>query len=165
MDQPFPLHVTLSNLVAAPVLGEEDFMTRKLSAQCHDSTYRIMHLFDNLSIIFAAAGLSNPSWVKLRTSVSLKEARSTLSVPGPPLINTNWMELPLVPSVHQPGKMERKNGQTFDPRGLLCTFKDFVWAENIRLERLSICRLGLTPHIQRAGSDAQLQEVYSVPLI
>lgn len=163
MDQPFPLHVTLSSLVAGRIFGE-DIMTRSLFTQIHDSTCRVMHLLDNLRIIFAAAGLYDPNWNKFGISKSLREARSALSVSGPRLVSTNWIDSPCIPSLAVPGKMERKKGLTFDPRDLLCTFKDFVWAENIRLERLSICRLGTTKQIQRAGLDAQLQEVCSVPL-
>lgn len=139
-------------------------MTRTLSTKVHDSTNRIMHLFDNLKIIFAAAGLHNPSADRFSPSVSFKEARSAPSVPGPTLVNTNWIRRPLVPSPHEPLKLEIKESLAFDPRDLLCTFKNFVWAEKIRLERLSICRLGLAKHIQRAGSNAQLQEECSVPL-
>ena len=162
MEQPFPLHVTLSSLVAHR--NPEDIMCGNLSTQCHGSTYRVLHLFDNLTIIFAAAGLYRSSWVNDGTSKWLKEARSALSLPGPLLINTKWMERPLVPSLRHPGKLREGRSLKFDPRDLLCTFKDFVWAESIRLEKLSICRLGLAQHIRRAGSDAQLQEVCSVPL-
>ena len=68
-----------------------------------------------------------------------------------------------VPSPYEPGAFERKR-LTFDPRDLIHTFKDFIWAEDIRLDRLSICPLGLPKLIQRAGLDAQLPELYSVPL-
>lgn len=69
----------------------------------------------------------------------------------------------LVPSPSQPGKVETYS-PCIDPRELIRIFKHFVWAENVRLERLSICPLGVANQIRKEGPDAQLSESCSVPL-
>ena len=163
MNRPFPLHITLSSLTALPTKGEGTMATTLVS-QCHDSTCRLNHLFYNLTVIFAAAGLHDISSVHPHLLEKLKEARSSLSLPGVSLISTHLTVRKLVPSLNQPGKKECERPLKFNPRDLLRTFEDFVWAENIRLERLSICSLGLNKHIRKAGLQAQLQEACSVPL-
>lgn len=161
--QPLPLHLTLSSLVAAPLEGQ-DIMVSSLLAQCHDSTSRVRHLCNNPAIIFAAAGLFDLSTERRDRRIQLQT--TGLSLPRVSLIGTKFMRsLGLVRSLRQPGKVQREMHQKFDCRELVRIFKDFVWADNIRLERLSICPLGLTNIIRQVGSDARLREACSVSLV
>ncbi len=162
LNQPLPLHVTLSSLIASRLEGQS-IMVNTLVAQCHDPTSRVKHLMNNLAIIYAAAGLNNLS--SLRPSLRLALKTTGLSIPRVSLIKTSGVfRGKIVPSTNHPGKMGHEKRPTFDSRDLVRTFRDFVWAENIRLERVSICQLGLTNHILEAGSNAQLSEACSVSL-
>ena len=163
MSQPLPLHVTLSSLVGRPFdktgrplrgMGNRVLV---LAALCHDTTSRVRHLRDNLAIIFAAATLFDESLL----SVSFQA--DSVWLPQVGLINMAYVRGNLVPSPTQPGKFKTQYPE-IDPRDLTPTFKDFVWAENIRLEMLSICPLGLYKQIRREGPNAQLSEMCSVPL-
>ena len=160
MTQPLPLHITLSSLVAKPVRNQ-DIKVLTLFASCHDPTSRVGHLRNNLTIIFAAAGLFDQS--SLRSVHRRKFKENPVSVPGVSLITMRGIRGNLVPSRTEPGKV-RDYRPDIDSRDLTRTFKDFVWAENIRLERLSICQLGINAQTRRAGPDAQLSEACSVPL-
>ena len=154
--QSLPLHVTLSSLVASPSITADNRVF-SLVAQCHDPTYGFRHLCNNLAIIFAAAGLFKQSTLSSSIRTDLKENK--VRPPAVTLIKARTRGI--VPSRTHPGYFKTyKLG--IDPRDLTRTFKDFVWAENIRLERLSICPLGLHKQLQR-GLD-ELPEACSVPL-
>ena len=158
MNQPLPLRVTLSGLVANPVRNQ-DIMARTFVAKCHDPTFRLNHLCNNLAIIFEAAGLYNPSLSR--------RLQKLLGLPlsGVCLIQTSLIpSSKLVPSRHQPGRLKGEERPEVDSQELVRTFKDFVWADNIRLERLSICRLGFRKRISQQGPDAQLLEACGVSL-
>lgn len=64
----------------------------------------------------------------------------------------------------QPGKLQQERPPLFETREINQKFENFVFAENIRLERLSLCELGLLKAIEKFGAEAQLTEVCSVPL-
>jgi activating signal cointegrator complex subunit 1 len=53
-----------------------------------------------------------------------------------------------------------------DATGLLEQFKDFVWAEDIRIEKIAICKMGAKKIFDDAGNliDEAYEEVASVPL-
>ena len=160
MTQPLPLHITLSSLVATPV-RHQDIKILTFFASCHDPTSRVGHLRNNLTIIFAAAGLFDQSSLHSLHCIRLKE--NELYIPGVSLITMKGIRGNLVPSRTEPGKVKDYK-PNIDSRDLTRTFKDFVWAENIRLERLSICPLGVIKQLRTAGPDAQLSEACSVPL-
>lgn len=64
----------------------------------------------------------------------------------------------------QPGKLREPGPPLFETKDIIQKFENFVFAEDIRLERLSLCELGLQRKIRRFGTEARLQEVCSVPL-
>lgn len=158
MNQPLPLRVTLSGLIASPT-GYHDIMAHTFYAQCHDPTFRVNHLCNNLAIIFEAAGLYNPSSsYRIQKSVGF-------ALSGVCLIQTGLIpSSEFVPARRQPGKLQRSKSLKIDSRDLVRTFKEFVWADNIRLERLSICQLGFHKRARQQGLDAQLLEACSVSL-
>lgn len=162
MTRPLPLHLTLRGLHATPrdLLG---LIPVKLYAQCHESTSRLRHLCNNLAIIFAAAGLYDPSSEHPFRRNRLKTTGSPLE--NVSLIKTSFIRSAgVVPSPIQPGKLQQKPAPIIEPRELVRVFRDFVWAENIKLDRLSICPLGLYKRIRKEGSKARLCEECSVPL-
>ncbi len=53
---------------------------------------------------------------------------------------------------------------TGDASRLRAQCKDHIWAKNARLDRLSICQLGVTGLGGGTNFDATLSEVFSVPL-
>ena len=160
MTQPLPLHITLSSL-AVTTSHNRPRRVNALAAQCHDPTFRVRHLCNNLAIIFAVAGLFDQSSLSTSLFTELKE--NELPLPGVVLITTRGIRGKVGPSSRQPGKFVTYS-PNINSQDLTRTFKDFVWAESIRLERLSICPLGLAKQIRRAGQDAQLSEACSVPL-
>ena len=142
-------------------MGQE-FKTHTFSAHSHDPTYRLWHLKNNLAFIFEAAGFLNPGALPQRCRDPRKPE---ISLPGVPLIRNHQIYTgEVVSSPKHPGKMQRKRPEPIESRDLVRTFKDFIWADNIRLERISICPLGLYKQIRRAGQDAQLAESFTVPL-
>ena len=163
LNQPLPLHITLSSLAAGQLMGQ-DKMVRTLTAQCHDPTSRVSHLCNNLAIIFAAAGLLDLPSERYIHRVQLKTAGLTL--PGVSLIRTDFIKsTEYVPFPKHPGKLQEEKRLVFDCQELIRTFRDFVFANNIRLDRLSICPLGFQRLIRRAGSEAQLPETFIVSLL
>lgn len=152
ITQPLPLHLTLSSVVAKLFMGQ-DIIVNTLVAKAYDPTSRIHHLCNNLAIVFAAAGLYNIFIDKVPHRIILKTMGRPLL--GVPLIRTEVLRPETyIPSPTQTGKMQRKDPPVIDSRDLVRIFKDFVWADKIRLERLSICPPGLTKHVRQAGSDA-----------
>lgn len=162
MNQPLPLKVTLSGLAAAS--PGQDVMVRTLLAQCRDPTSRVGHLMNNLAVIFEAAGLFDLSSERRWNRIHLRTMSPPLA--RVPLIKTSLIRRKrVIPSLNQPGKVQMDTPPTIDSRDLVRIFKDFVWADSIRLERVIICSLGITTHIRDVGSDAQLSEACSVSLI
>ena len=162
MTRPLPLHLTLRGLRGAP-LGDQDIMVKVLSAQCYESTSRVRHLCNNLAIIFAAAGLHNPYSARPSHRIALQT--TGLPLGNVSLIRTAFIRpTGLVPSREQPGKFRNRVAPEIDSRDLVRIFRDFVWADNIRLDRLSICPLGLHRLIKQEGLKARLCEDFSVPL-
>ena len=160
LTQPLPLHVTLSSLVAGSSARTSVNRVYSLAALCHDPKSSLHHLSNNLAIIFAAAGLfKQSSLTRIRTES--KENKFFLPTVALIVLAPLGRGQNLVPSPTQPGRFETYN-PGIDPRDLTRTFKDFVWAENIRLERLSICPLGVANQLLR-GLD-KLPEACSVPL-
>ena len=159
--EPFPLRLTLSGLSAS--IGN-DHKARNLRAQCHDPTSRVRHLSHNLGIIFAAAGLNDLNAMIANDRILFKSIG--LPTPHVRLMNLTLIQSPeLVPSRRWPGRLTQKRHPGIESQELVRDFKDFVWADNIILEKLSLCRLGLLQGIRRAGPYAQLTEVCSVPLV
>lgn len=162
MTRPLPLHLTLRGLLAAPI-DDQDIMVKTLNAQCYESTSRVHHLSNNLAIIFAAAGLHNPYSESMAHRIRLQTAGIRLGKVS--LIRTDLIRpKTLIPSPEQPGRLQRETPPNFDSRVLVRIFRNFVWADNIRLDRLSICPLGLYKRIRKEGSKARLREECSVPL-
>ena len=63
-----------------------------------------------------------------------------------------------------PNKLQQTPAPAFETMDILQKFENFVFAEDVRLEKLSLCELGLQKQIIRFGAEAQLSEVCSVPL-
>ena len=154
MTQPLPLHVTLSG-ISTKFLSNN---TPNLAAQGHDPTSRVRHLRNNLAKIFAAAGLFDQS--------SLRAAFGKVYQPAVLLIRMDRRRDrsgKLIPSHTQPGTV-KTYVPYFDCRELVRTFIEFVGADHLRLERMSLFAVGFSMRFDRADPDAQLSESCSVPL-
>lgn len=64
----------------------------------------------------------------------------------------------------QPDKYRSVLAPLFETGEITQKFKDFVFAENIRLQRLSLCKLGLQTRLEKFGEETDLSEICSVPL-
>ena len=61
--------------------------------------------------------------------------------------------------------MEKEESRPLiDARELIPRYRDFLWAETFRLERLSLCQMGVTRQGEGLDLDVQLGEVFGVPL-
>lgn len=110
--QPLPLHITLSSLVAAPSNGQ-DIIVQTLAAKCRDNMSLVSHLCTNLAIIFAAAGLFDPSSERRERRIQLKTAG--LFLPRVSLVRTAFTPTPrMVQSSKQPGKVQHERTPSFD---------------------------------------------------
>ena len=129
-------------------------------AQSFDPTSLVSHLSNNLAIIFAASGLYDLSSTSLLRRIQLKT--TGIPLPGASLINMSYIRSERdMGSPKQSGKRKHHNNPNFDSRGVIRTFKDLGRAEIIRLERLSLCPLGITKRVRQKGYP-QLSEAYSV---
>ena len=70
----------------------------------------------------------------------------------------------LVQNQNDGGRMKQTLPPMFETWGITQKFETFVLAEEIELERLSLCELGLTKDFLRFGEEARLREICSVPL-
>ncbi|CAF9914051.1 MAG: hypothetical protein ALECFALPRED_009219 [Alectoria fallacina] len=70
----------------------------------------------------------------------------------------------IIRDTEQPDKFRRADSPLFETQDIIKKFEDFVFAENIKLEKLSLCELGLQTALEKFGAETRLQEVYSVPL-
>lgn len=149
-----PLSITLSRLFCKPGL---EAATLTLSVVASDPTRRLGLLLKSIRHTFTQAGL--------------------LDYPGPGYFNPDEHPIrvmnlrskgPIVRHGKKPTKLKTKTPSKIDARPLLEQFKDEVWVEGARLEKLSLCKLGLATEIMRAGGnlDSQmgLNEIFSVPL-
>ena len=131
-------------------------------AQSFDPKSRVSHLSNNLAIIFAASGLYDLSSISLLRCIQLKI--TGIPLPGVSLIKLSYIRSERdMASPRQSGTRNHHDKPIFDSRGIIRTFKDCVLADNIRLERLSLCPLGITKRVRQTGYP-QLSEAYSVSL-
>lgn len=120
-----------------------------------DSTSRLSPFLDEIRRAFRAAGFQTPG---LRPEINHGHIKllSTKHASSRPKT--------LVRSPKEPSKFQRPEVPRFETRNIIQKFENFVFVEDIRLERLSLCELGLGKQIERFGAEAQLSEVCSVPL-
>ena len=151
-----PLSVSISGLFCTP--GREA-KTFTLSTISYDATHRVRNLKVGLAHAYQAAGLS-PKPQRPRDPQAQAAIGGILGSSGTPvcLVKTPCSDK-VIPSKRTPGKLRRSPRPTFNARGLLERYKDHVWMENAPLDRISICRLG----ISKRGVE-ELPEVFSVPL-
>ena len=151
-----PASVSISGLYCQP--GKEA-KTFRLRTHSYDATHRVRNLKLRLAHAYQAAGLSPKTRhsrdLQVRAAIGgiLGSSGATVSLVTTPQLNK------VVPSKRAPGKFQHLQLPPFDARGLLERYKDHVWMENAPLDRISICRLG----ISKRGAE-ELPEVFSVPL-
>ena len=146
------LTVTLSGVDSFKPLPGKGSLHWRLQASCTDTTSRINPFLDEIKQSLDLAGFQIP---KLR-----------LPQPETIVLLSTMSSRPheFIPDSKQPGKYRRVLPPLFETGDIIQKFKNFVFAEDIRLERLSLCELGLQKQIERFGAEAQLSEVCSVPL-
>ena len=151
-----PLSVSISGLFCKPGM---EVKTRNLSTISYDATHRVRNLKLGLAHAYQAAGLS-PKSQRPRDPQARAAIGGILGSSGAMvrLVKTPYSSK-VIPSKLKPGKFVRAPLPPFDARGLLERYKDHVWMENAPLDRISICRLG----ISKRGAE-ELPEVFSVPL-
>ena len=129
-------------------------MNRRLHALCTDSTSRLRPFLDEIRRSFDAAGFRI---APLRQTYEFEQRIVLLStMSNRP--NT------IIRDTEQPDKFRRADSPLFETQDIIKKFEDFVFAENIKLEKLSLCELGLQTALEKFGAETRLQEVYSVPL-
>lgn len=127
-------------------------MTLRLSTLYSDSTSRLGRFLDEIWQSFELAGLQVP----------LEAAPEHIVIVDS--MHASNRPKTIVRDRKQPSKLRQALPPLFETENITRKFENFVFAENIRLERLSLCKLGLLGEISRLGAEAQLQEICSVLL-
>lgn len=151
--RPPSLAITLSG-VHSKSTPEWGTLNRVLHTLCTDSTSRLGPFLDEIRQSFDDAGFD------IARLTQTKSEHVTL------LKNVHAFKGPrqIIPDHAQAGKFRRAPARLFETKDITQKFENFVFAENIKLERLSLCRLGLGKKLARFGKETQLSEVCSVPL-
>ena len=156
------------------IVDMEGFLTQRnmeshaihLSTRIVDHSHRLRVLQEAIKGAFRMAGFAERSPAKYSTAApsALLGYRPTEVVR---LFNTVAVDRD-VPSEKHPGYMRRQYGPPMDVRDLIDQCRNKVWMENIRLDRVSLCRLGIAAKILRGAggidSGLELEEDFSVPL-
>lgn len=155
------LTITLSGVYSKPLLAQEGLypdrgsLDWRLKTSCADSTSRLRPFLDEIRRCFDVSGFQipgarprNPDYLVILLSTMHAWSRSRK----------------LVRDSEEPYKLRAADPPLFETKDITKKFENFVFAESLRLERLSLCELGLTKRIQKMGAEAQLLEVCSVPL-
>lgn len=151
--RPPSLAITLSGVhsKSTPKWGT---LNRVLHTLCTDSTSRLGPFLDEIRQSFDDAGFG------IARLTQTKSEHVTL------LKNVHAFKGPreYILDHAQAGKFRRAPARRFETKDITQKFENFLFAENIKLERLSLCRLGLGKKLGRFGEETQLPEVCSVPL-
>lgn len=157
-----PIQVTVSGLRCG--LEGLEAATRYLDIEAYDYTHRLGALYQVFKCAYRSIhlyndktprGSSNPKagFEKFKNSASSK-------------FRIRFVDTMLcLDRERQRQSHERPPLPQFDARELITQCEDRVWIDEIRLDRLSICEMGLTRRVQ-GGIDSpdELFEVFSSPL-
>ena len=116
LEAPAPLTVTLHSLTAM----KQPQKTTSLYATPLDSTGRLLPFCETLRSNFVDAGFAHPENRPLKLHATI--------------LNTIYAQ--------GVGKGRRKKSLELDARELIEGCEGFVWAEEVRLERIAICEMG-----------------------
>ena len=149
-----PLSITLSGLLCRPGV---EAATLRLSVKASDPTHRLRHFLKSIRHAFIEGGLLNKNDPQYPNPDEQPIAVMRLPYIGPIVRSKKW-----------PTKVRTKPPPKIDARPLLERYKDEVWVEGARLEKLSLCQMGLQREITRARGSVdpqmKLNEISSVPL-
>lgn len=146
------LTITLSGVYSRPI-PDHGTLNWRLSTPYTDSTHRLVPLLNEIRLSFDAGGFSS--------------GMEPADYPESVILLSNMPNRPKkksVPDLKKPGRLGRHGPPVFETKDIVQKFENFAFAENFRLEKLSLCKLGLHAEIERHGADAELQEVCSAPL-
>lgn len=128
--------------------------SRFLKTPYIDSTSRLGPLLDHIRRYFHVAGFQVPGLIpEYYGYITFLDTQHASSRPKT-----------VVPHYKQANRIGRALSPLLETKDIIQKFENFVFAEDIRLERLSLCELGLQKAIEKFGAEAQLSEVCSVPL-
>ncbi len=161
-----PVSVSLRGLHCGRIGAEADALF--LGTNVVDLTHRLHHLRETIQHAYRDVGLqilTNSS--DAETSRARKENQAS-SVFSMGILRSTCQPPRKIPDRKHRGKLRNSPAPRYDFRELVNQYKDRTWSEDIRLDRVSICQMGLTQSIARHGggidSDLGLSEVFSVPL-
>ena len=148
-----PLTFTLSGVRCTHLRGQGTLNWR-LHALCTDSTSRLRPFLDEIRRSFDAAGFR------------IAPLRQTYKYGEHVVLLSTMSNRPnaIIRDTKQPDKFRQVYPPLFETQDIIKKFEDFVFAENIRLEKLSLCELGLQTALGKFGAETRLPEVCSVPL-
>lgn len=139
-----------------------------LSTNVVDVTHRLRPLIDIIRNAYREAGLLylNPSHdAETKRFRQENEVSSTFSMT---LLKSKHHQARIISSGKIRGKLRRSPLPRYDIRDIINQYKDKTWSDEIKLDRVSICQLGLAKSLRHQDggmdSDIGLSEVFSVPL-
>jgi hypothetical protein len=149
-----PMRVTISSLVLPNNNRDPALRTLWLNAVCQDSSSRIHRFAETLQQCFTAAGFLAANQRPLNLQLRIIDMR----VLKTQKTNNAWWIRKAI------GK-DVKHSPLLDAQDLIERYKEYEWAKDIRLEKLSISETG-RKHVLENGKEVDwtYREVASTPL-
>lgn len=133
-----------------------------------DLTQRLNPLLEAIRYAYVESGLLNPKHKSDAETDRFRTQDKASSIVSIVLMRSIHLQPRPIPSSHHQANIKKSPVRIYDFTDIINQYKDKTWSPDIRLDRVSICELGLTKKIRLQGggidSDLGLSEVFSVPL-
>lgn len=154
------LTVTLSGVFGEHLRARGPFPDRgslnyRLYTKYADYTSRIVPFVNEIKCSFDAAGFHIPTY-RDQSYKSLVILLSTKHA---------WSRSKKLVEHHElPHRLRQTEPPLFETKEIIEKFENFVFAKDLKLEKLCLCEMGLVQMIKKIDTEAQLREVCSVDL-
>ncbi|MCJ1460820.1 hypothetical protein MMC28_011202 [Mycoblastus sanguinarius] len=158
---PAPLEITVSKLKSSEASSSP---TSRLFAQVSDSTHRLGPFCLAARQAFKSAGLLHKPIGPAIESEKFNEENISSSNSRATFMNTGLVPRNRDVPSRTPGKLQKEPRSRIETKVFLTTYENHIWMKTQRLEKLSICRMGVARGGGGLDSDIELSEISSIPL-
>lgn len=161
-----PLSVSVRGLHPGNIGTEAKAIT--LSTNVVDMTHRLKPLIDIIRNAYREAGLLYLNHSRDAETNRLRQEDEVSSTFSMTLLKSKHQRRRYIPDRKIRGKLREAPVPRYDFSDIINQYKDKTWSDEIKLDRVSLCQLGLTRSLRHQDggmdSDIGLSEVFSVPL-
>jgi activating signal cointegrator complex subunit 1 len=161
-----PLSVSVRGLQPGNIGTEANAIT--LSTNVVDVTNRLKPFIDMMRNAYREAGLLYLNHSRNAETRRIRQENEVSSTFGMILLKSKHQQRRYIPDRKIRGKLRQAPLPRYDFRDIINQYKDKTWSDEIKLDRVSICQLGLAKSLRHQDggmdSDIGLSEVFSVPL-